>query len=262
MIGVFDSGLGGLSVWRELVKQLPDEAVLYLADRSYCPYGKRSAEQLRRRCEAITRYLISQGAEIIVIACNTATSAAAQHLRGQFSLPIVGMEPAVKPAALLSRRGKIGVLATEATLSGDKFRLLADRYRDQAEVLVQPAPQLVELVEHGDLDSAHARAVVASQLEPLLAAGVDQIVLGCTHFPFLTPLMQELAGPHVALIDPAGAVCRQTARLLDQLRTPSTASANLAERYRFVSTGNADGMRDFITRVLQRDAIVETLALE
>ncbi|MCW3481250.1 glutamate racemase [Neisseriaceae bacterium JH1-16] len=262
MIGVFDSGLGGLSVWRELVKQLPDEAVLYLADRGYCPYGKRSAEQLRRRCEAITRYLISQGAEIIVIACNTATSAAAQHLRGQFSLPIVGMEPAVKPAALLSRRGKIGVLATEVTLAGDKFRELADRYRDQAEVLVQPAPRLVELVEHGDLDSAHARAVVAGQLEPLLAAGVDQIVLGCTHFPFLTPLMQELAGPHVALIDPAGAVCRQTARLLDQLRTSTAASANLAERYRFVSTDDAEGMRDFISRVLQRNTAVETLTLE
>ncbi|TIC82128.1 glutamate racemase [Crenobacter intestini] len=260
MIGMFDSGLGGLSVWRELTRQLPDEPVIYFADRAWCPYGPRSHQEIAARSERIARWLFDQGASSLVIACNTATSAAAAPLRARYPhVPIIGMEPAIKPAALATETGEIAVLATRATLAGDKLEQLAARYRQQARIRLLPGDGFVEAVEAGELDTPNARQVVARALSPLAGTRTDQIVLGCTHYPFLAPLIAE-AAPQATLIDPASAVCRQVHRLiaLNALETP----ASEPPRYRFVTTAGAPDMQAFIGRVLGRDARVETLALD
>ena len=260
MIGMFDSGLGGLSVWRELTRLLPQEPVIYLADRAYCPYGGRSTEDILARSEAITRYLIGQGAKLIVIACNTATSAAARELRRRYpDLPIVGMEPAVKPAALHSRSGQIAVLATRATLKGDKFLGLKAQYDDSVDILPLPGDGFVELVESGDLASEQAQRVVERQLQPLTAHAVDQVVLGCTHYPFLSPLIEATLPAGVKLIDPARAVSQQAERLLH--RHGLACVSDTSPVHRFVTTGEADSMRDFLHRVLDHHAKVSTVDL-
>ncbi|SMF33219.1 glutamate racemase [Pseudogulbenkiania subflava DSM 22618] len=261
MIGMFDSGLGGLSVWRELTRLLPQEPVIYLADRAYCPYGGRSHEDILARSEKITRYLVDQGARLIVIACNTATSAAARELRRRHpELPIVGMEPAVKPAALHSRSGQIAVLATRATLKGDKFLELKAQYDDSVDILPLPGDGFVELVESGDLASEQAQRVVERQLHPLRAHTVDQVVLGCTHYPFLSPLIERALPAGVKLIDPARAVSLQAERLLQ--RHGLSSPPGTVPDYRFVTTGEAPGMHHFLRQVLGHHAEVDTVDLD
>lgn len=213
-VGVFDSGLGGLSVLRDLRRALPHERFVYVADSGHVPYGEKSEVYIRTRSTLITEFLLTQGAKLIVVACNTATAAAVNHLRSRFTLPIVGMEPAVKPAAAATRSGVVGVLATTGTLSSVKFAALLARFGRGVRVLTEPCPDWVELVEHGEFDSPQARGVIARHVEPLLAAGADTLILGCTHYPFLRPLIAEIAGPDVALIDTGAAVARQTHRLL------------------------------------------------
>ncbi|WP_232219879.1 glutamate racemase [Pseudogulbenkiania sp. MAI-1] len=258
---MFDSGLGGLSVWRELTRLLPQEPVIYLADRAYCPYGGRSAEDILARSEAITRYLIGQGAKLIVIACNTATSAAARELRRRYpELPIVGMEPAVKPAALHSRSGQIAVLATRATLKGDKFLDLKAQYDDSVDILPLPGDGFVELVENGDLGSDEAHQVVRRQLQPLQAHAVDQVVLGCTHYPFLSHLIEAALPAGVKLVDPARAVSQQAERLLHRHGLATTSSH--APTHRFVTTADAGSMSDFLRRVLDHQGEVSVVDVD
>ncbi len=216
-IGVFDSGVGGLSVVREILAQLPAHPVVYLADQVHAPYGQRDLTEIRRLSEGITRFLLAQGAEVIVIACNTASAAALHWLRGQFpQTPFVGMEPAVKPAVARTRTGHVGVIATAATFQGELFASLLDRFANNAAVHTQVCTDLVPLVEAGELASERTRAAVQGYLAPLLAAGIDELVLGCTHYPFLRPMIAEVAGPGVEIIDPASAVARQTGRVLTQ----------------------------------------------
>ncbi len=227
-IGVFDSGVGGLSVLRELRAALPHEPLIYVADSGHCPYGGRSARFIQDRSAAITDWLIGQGAKALVIACNTATAAAAPWLRSRYGLPIIGMEPAIKPAAAATRSGVVGVLATEGTAKSARLhRLIAEFGRD-VQVLTQPCPGLVEQVEAGALDGAATAALVAGYVAPLLAQGADVLVLGCTHYPFLRPLIGAVAGPAVALIDTGAAVARHTAAVLAAdglLAPPSLAPA-------------------------------------
>lgn len=258
MIGMFDSGLGGLSVWRQLTAQLPDEPVLYLADQGYCPYGGRSDAEIIARAEAITDYLLQQGATLLLVACNTATSAAARHLRLKYpNLPIVGMEPAIKPAALSSQSGSIGVLATQATLRGEKFRQLAAQLQSRTAIFSQAGNGFVELVESGQLDGEQTRATVAAALAPLLAHNVDHIVLGCTHYPFLAPVIRAQLPAHIDIIDPTDAVVRQTLRLL----TPALRSGPVTPApYRFVTTGEVSSMQQFLQHILQRHDQAEALA--
>lgn len=215
-IGVFDSGVGGLSVLREIRTLLPGENVVYAADSGYVPYGSRSPAFIRRRALAITRYLRArEAARVVVVACNTATTHAVDALRGTFpDLSIVGMEPAVKPATLATRSGVVGVLATGATLGGERFARLVRRFAEDVEVLTQPCPGLVEQVEAGDLSGPRTVALLRQYTAPMLARGADTIVLGCTHYPFLRETLQRLVGPTVALIDTGAAVARQTARVL------------------------------------------------
>lgn len=215
VIGIMDSGVGGLSVFREIHRLLPSEKYIYYADNAHCPYGDKSPEYIRERCREITDFMTSRGASAMVIACNTATAAAIAELRREYDIPFIGMEPAVKPAALGTSSGVVGVLATAGTLKGSKYLNTKGRFEDDVTIVEHVGRGFVELVESNDLSSAHAREVVEASLRPLLDAGADSIVLGCTHYPFLAPLVSEIAGPGVRVIDPAPAVAK---RLLDVLR--------------------------------------------
>lgn len=214
-IGVFDSGVGGLSVLQEIRNALPSENLVYVADSAHAPYGDKSPQFIEARSIAISEFLATQNAKAIVVACNTATGAAITTLRTRFSVPIIAMEPAVKPAAANSQSGVIGVLATSRTLASDNFVKLFARYSADVEILGQACPGLVEQVEAGDLSSNKTRMLVEHYVLPLLEQGVDTLVLGCTHYPFLAPLIQEIVGTTVAVIDSSAAVARQLCRRLE-----------------------------------------------
>lgn len=235
-IGVFDSGVGGLSVLHHIRRTLPDERLIYVADSGHVPYGDKSPAYIEQRSLALTRFLISQGAEAIVIACNTATAAAAATLRSQFALPIIGMEPAVKPAAAATRSGVVGVLATIGTLESARFAALLERYGDEVEIVTQGCPGLVEQIEQGDLTGSQTLALIERYTRPLLARGADTLILGCTHYPFVAPLIRSVVGPDVILVDTGEAVARQLQRrMLAELpgRLPGTASSE------FFTSGDA-----------------------
>jgi len=221
-IGIFDSGSGGLSVYRELVKLLPRERYIYFSDNAHCPYGEKTAEYIQERAHVITDILLGMGADIIVVACNTATAAAIAGLRADYpDIPFIGMEPAVKPAALGTRSGVIGVLATAGTLKGSKYLHTRGQYEDDVRIVEHVGEGFVELVENGILDGPQAEETVRKSLRPLLEEGADIIVLGCTHYPFLRPVIERLAGPQVKVIDPAPAVARQTLRVLQEKGIPT-----------------------------------------
>lgn len=216
-IGVFDSGVGGLSVLNEIRSLMPNESLLYVADCGHVPYGEKTPEFIRQRCLVMAEFFQQQGAKALVLACNTATVAGVADLRERYpDWPIVGMEPAVKPAAAATRSGVVGVLATTGTLQSAKFAALLDRFAVDVQVVTQPCPGLVELIETGDLVSPTIRNLLRSYVEPLLAAGCDTIILGCTHYPFLKPLLREMIPESISLIDTGGAVARQLQRLLTQ----------------------------------------------
>ena len=240
-IGIFDSGLGGLSVAREIRDLLAGEDLLYIADSAWCPYGGRQHEEIRARAHFLTESLLSAGSKLIVVACNTATIAAVESLRATYPVGFVGMEPAVKPAVAATRGGVVGVLATGAALSGEKFHQLVARHAGGVRVITQPCPGLVEQVETGDLDGAETRALVLRYTLPLLEAGADTLVLGCTHYPLLRELIQSVVGPEVELIDTGAAVARQVARLLERDGL-ARAEPGHAGRLRLRSTGDADAL--------------------
>ncbi|MCX7102013.1 MAG: glutamate racemase [Methylobacter sp.] len=214
-IGIFDSGVGGLSVLHEIRRALPGEDLLYVADSGHAPYGDKSQQFIEQRSIAISEFLISNNVKAIVVACNTATGAAIATLRSRFSVPIIAMEPAVKPAVSLSKTGVIGVLATSRTLAGDNFVQLFARHGGDVQILGQACPGLVEQVEAGDLSGPAARLLLERYVHPLLEQQADIIVLGCTHYPFLASLIQEIVGPTVAVIDSAAAVARELYRRLE-----------------------------------------------
>lgn len=250
-IGVFDSGEGGLSVLKEITRLLPEAEYIYYSDNAHCPYGEKSPEYIQDRARAITERLLKGGADVIVVACNTATAAAISVLRSEYSdassqevrdrvqkltsgrhdhICFIGMEPAVKPAALGTRTGIVGVLATAGTLKGSKYLKTKESVDDQVNVFEHVGRGFVELVEEGRLSGSEAEDVVKASLGPLLSAGADIIVLGCTHYPFLLPVLQKVAGPDIRFIDPAPAVARQLVHVLerDGMLSAGEASASLA----------------------------------
>lgn len=250
-IGVFDSGEGGLSVLKEITRLLPEAEYVYYSDNAHCPYGEKSPEYIQDRACAITERLLREGADVIVVACNTATAAAISVLRSEYSdassqevrdrvqkltggrhdhICFIGMEPAVKPAALGTRTGVVGVLATAGTLKGSKYLKTKESVDDQVNVFEHVGRGFVELVEEGRLSGSEAEDVVKASLGPLLSAGADIIVLGCTHYPFLLPVLQKVAGPDIRFIDPAPAVARQLVRVLkrDGMLSAGEASSALA----------------------------------
>lgn len=220
-IGVFDSGVGGLSVLRHIRAQLPNEHLMYFADSGFAPYGDKPEHVVAERSLAVAQFLIAQGAKALVVACNTATVAAIKLLRANFpDMPIVGVEPGLKPAAAASRNGKVGVMATEVTLAGEKFLLLREQISSasKAQFLLQGCPGLVDQIELGELDSATTKAMLEKYIGPLLAQGADTLVLGCTHYPFVRASIEAIAARlgqgDVVLVDTGDAVARQLARLL------------------------------------------------
>ncbi|UTH74863.1 glutamate racemase [Chromobacterium sp. IIBBL 290-4] len=245
MIAMYDSGLGGLSVWRAVRAALPAWPITYLADQAYCPYGPRSREEIIERALKISRYLISQGATILVVACNTATTAAITAMREEFSLPIVGIEPAIKPAAAMSQTGRIAVLATEYTLASERVQTLLDAHAEGVDVLRRPGHGWVEQVEAGELSSERTRALVRQVVEPLMGENIDHIALGCTHYPFLEPLIREITGDAIRLYDPAEAIARRVDDLIRQHGVDCQGDSY----YRFITT--ADDAGDMAQRLLQ-----------
>lgn len=215
-IGVFDSGVGGLSVLRSMRQLMPEEPVVYFGDQGHVPYGLRPMEQVRDFSEAITRFLLDQGAKLIVVACNTASAAALHYLRDRFpDVLFVGMEPAVKPAAEYTRSGLVGVLATPATFQGTLYASVLERFANGVRVFPHTCPGLVGQIEQGNLDGDETRAILEDALRPMLDRGIDTVVLGCTHYPFVIPLIEQIVGETVRVIDPAPAVAKQAKRLLE-----------------------------------------------
>jgi glutamate racemase len=215
-IGVFDSGVGGLSVLREIRKLLPEEDLLYVADSAHAPYGDKSKEFIQERSATIMDFFISHNVKAIVVACNTATGAAVKDLRPRYNVPIIAMEPAVKPASERSQTGIIGVLATNRTIDSNNFRILFARFADQVTIIPQACPGLVELVEQGNLNGDEIRALITQYVQPLVAQNVDMLVLGCTHYPFLAPIIQEVAGAAITVIDSGAAIARELKSRLDK----------------------------------------------
>lgn len=226
-IGILDSGVGGLSVLLEIQRLLPQVDIHYVGDSAWCPYGSKPSEQICQRVTAISHYLIECGVSLIVVACNSATIHAVEVLRNTFSIPIVGMEPAIKPAVSLSRSGTIGVLATEASIAGRKFHHLLNTHgqRPGVRIITQPCPDFVTLVEAGITQGEKVDAAIRQYALPLVDQGADTLVLGCTHYPFLKQCLQRLVGDNVQLLDSGAAVARRTASLIDSDQTNKSACA-------------------------------------
>ena len=236
-IGIFDSGVGGLSVLRAIRRELPLETLLFLGDQAHVPYGSRPREQVREYAFGITRFLLAQGAKLIVVACNTASAVALHDLRQAFpAVPFVGMEPAVKPAAETTHTGKVGVLATPTTFAGELYASVVERFAKEVQIFQSTCPGLVEQIESGDLTGPQTRQILKEALRPMLAEGIDTVVMGCTHYPFVIPLIEAITGPEVRTIDPAPAIARQVRRLLTErdLLNPSEQAGKL----RFFTSGN------------------------
>jgi glutamate racemase len=267
-IGIFDSGIGGLTVLWAIHQLMPDEPLLYLADQAHVPYGMRPLEEVRHFSEVITRYLLDQGSRLIVVACNAASAAALKYLRATFpDVPFVGMEPAVKPAAEHTRSGVVGVLATPATFQGELYASVVERFSQGVRLLQHTCPGLVNQIENGALNSPETHRILEEALTPMLQQGIDTVVLGCTHYPFVIPLIQQITGPGVRVIDPAPAVARQAQRLLVAaslldldfdfepvtLRKPR-------QLLQFATTGNISRMESLLSELLDVQTPVEALA--
>jgi glutamate racemase len=257
VVGVFDSGVGGLSVWREIARQVPYADLIYLADQAHCPYGARSRDEIRSLAEGITAFLVGRGADVIVVACNTASAAALHSLRARFQVPIVGMEPAVKPAAAHTQSGHVGVIATQVTFQGELFASLVERFAQGVKVHTQVCPGLVERVEADQVKDDETLALLRRYLDPLLEAGVDTLVLGCTHYPFLRPAIAHVVGSSVTIIDPAPAVARQAGRVLAQAR-PDAPRERQGRRTLYTS-GHLVSFHESVSQLLRIDGDLQAV---
>jgi glutamate racemase len=236
-IGIFDSGVGGLSILKQVLTMLPHEDVLFLADQAHIPYGPRPLLEVRAFAHGVTRFLLQNDVKLIIVACNTASAAALHDLRATFpTVPLVGMEPAVKPAAKSTRSNVVGVLATPATFQGELFASVVERFANDVVVLEQILPNLVERIETGDLDGPKTRAILERAVHPLIEQRADTLVLACTHYPFIIPLLSEIVGSNIEVIDPSPAIARQAGRILKQ--ECIEASPNRSGKVTYFTTGD------------------------
>ncbi len=260
-IGVFDSGVGGLSILRAIRQQMPQEPILYFGDQGHIPYGPRPLQQVRDFSEAITRFLLDRGAKLITVACNAASAASLTYLRETFPhVGFVGMEPAIKPAAEHTESGVVGVLATPATFQGALFASVVERFAGGVELLKDACPGLVQRIEAGDLDGPETRRILENALHPMLERGIDTVVLGCTHYPFVIDVIQEIVGPRVRVIDPAPAVARQVGRLLER----SGLSRRTSPRgdMQFFTSASIESMEGLLPRLLGEQGPVSAVEWE
>jgi glutamate racemase len=256
-VGIFDSGLGGLSVLRAVRARLPDEALVYVADSRYAPYGERNHEFIVERTLAIGEWLISQGAKALVIACNTATAESIAIARERLPIPVIGVEPGIKPAAMQSKTRVAGVLATQVTLRSERFRALMERHGADCRFICQPGHGLVEAIERCDVDSEQVRALLASYIEPMLAAGADTLVLGCTHYPFFDAVIRDIVDERVMLIDTSVAIARQLERVLGANGLRAAAGTNSVPSPRLCSTNDGAHLLQLASRLLGLGGPVE-----
>ena len=258
-IGIFDSGVGGLSVLTAVRTLLPREDLIYLADQVHVPYGSRSLAEVRGFAEGITRYLLDQDAKLVVVACNTASAAGLHYLREVYpDVPFVGMEPAVKPAAESTHSGVVGVLATPATFQGELYASVIERFANNVQVLQDTCPGLVMEIDQGNLDTAEVYTILESALKPMLEEGIDTVVLGCTHFPFVIPAIETIVGPGVRVIDPSPAIARQVQRLLEE-KGLLNKTINQS-KVQYFTTGNLDQLQDLLPRLIKDSGEVNLLA--
>lgn len=242
-----DSGVGGLSILREVRRLLPNEDILYFADQGHVPYGPRQLEEIRSFVRAITRFFLAYDAKAVIIACNAASAASLYHVRDIFpEVPFIGMEPAVKPAAERTRNGVIGVITTKATFQGELFASVIDRFAQGVQVETQVCPEFVTQVEAGELDSARTYDIVRNRLAPLLEANIDQLVLGCTHFPFLKPALRDVMGDAVDIVDPSPAIARQTRRVIEEIRNIATHEGQI----KYFTSGDTENFLKLARRLL------------
>ena len=255
-IGIFDSGVGGISVLRAIRKQMLEESVIYFGDQGHIPYGSRSMEQIQGFSEAITRFLLERDAKIIVVACNAASAAALKYLREKFSdIQFVGMEPAVKPAAEYTQTGRVGVLATPATFQGALYASVVERFANGVELFQDTCPGLVQQIEEGNLNGKETRRILEDALQPMLGKNIDTVVLGCTHYPFVIPLIQEIVGKRVRVIDPAPAVAKQAGRLLDGKGARNKSGPQ--GKIKFYTSGDPNALRSLLPILLEETGKVE-----
>lgn len=257
MIGIFDSGIGGLSVLKEIRNQLPQSGFIYIADSTFTPYGEKTKEQIIERSVLITQKLINEDARIIVVACNTATALAVDYLREKFSVPIVAMEPAVKPGVKNSVKKKVGILATTMTLASRRYMDLLERFAADTEVIEQPCPGLVEQVEAMQVDSDKTSQLLHQYIDPLIEKGIDTIVLGCTHYPFLKHKIHEVAGVDIDIIDTARAVTEELKRKINKKHI----QINDSVVNRFITTGDLDIFKSQLRSFWSEEVGAETLDL-
>jgi glutamate racemase len=257
-IGIFDSGVGGLSILEEIRNLLPNETILYLADQFHVPYGERSLQEIRKFSTAIVQFFLGQGVKLIVVACNTASAAALLQLRENFpAIPFVGMEPALKPAVEFSKTRRVGVLATPATFQGALYASVVERFARDVTLYPHTCPGLVGQIEAGDLDSPETRAILEDALFPMLKAEIDTVVLGCTHYPFVIPLIKDIVGMKVRVIDPAPAIARQVERLLVNDGIDQTNSG--FSRVDYLTSGDRQNFIKFMNKVEINPGEVKTI---
>ncbi len=248
-IGVFDSGVGGLTVLQELVELLPSHSYIYFADTKHCPYGPKGTAEIIRLSEIITKFLIEQGCSTIVVACNTATAAAIDYLRANFSIPFVGMEPAVKPAALATKTKSIGVLATKGTFKGRLYRETTSKYAANINVSYQVGTGLVELVEQGKSHSNEAKELLKAYIAPMLDEKIDHLVLGCTHYPFFIPILKQILPEGITIDNPAPAVAKQAVRVLSELDIEQNTENNGRPSVTFYSSGEIENLKSLVNEI-------------
>ena len=243
-VGIFDSGIGGISILKRIHELLPSESLVYVADSAHAPYGPKGDDFILARSRQIMDFFLEQKVKAVVVACNTATAAAVKQLRDEHDLPIIGMEPAIKPAAEISNSGVIGVLATEGTLASDKFVDLKSRFDGQVEIITQPCPGLVEAIEQLNVDTAAIHQLLHDALSPLLEKGADTLVLGCTHYTYITEQIREIAGDEVAIVDTDDAVARRLASVLEEHGSLAAGSGDI----RFISSSNNGEQQQLLSR--------------
>jgi len=261
-IGVFDSGVGGLSVLTHIRDLLPNESLCYVADSAFMPYGCKSDQLVEERCMKIAAFFSEQRCKAIVVACNTATAVAVHHLRSVCDMPVIGMEPAVKPAVLRSRSGIVGILATSATVASDKFKQLKQRHALGARLIVQPCPGLVEQIEQGSLDGDVMHHMLCSFLDPLLQQGIDTLVLGCTHYPFVSGLIKGIVGEGVLVVDTGDAIARELKRQLvekNQLSLSMQKESGKTASTLFWSSGDLQKVEPLMSRLWEKETAPKKL---